>query len=147
MEAQVFHAAPKSGLMGMFERFTFFRYVCVSGANVATSQLLLFLFSEVLDWRPLVANVSSVILSTIPAYIMSRRWVWRQSGGNDFGAEVLPFWLMAALGLVLSTIAVTWAGQTFDAPWALNVASLGTYGFIWVMKYIVLDRLIWPDDD
>jgi putative flippase GtrA len=129
----------------LFDRMTFLRYTGVSAANVVIGQALLFLFGEVLDWRPLVANVSAVLLSTVPAYVMSRRWVWRQSGDTRFGAEVLPFWLMALFGLVLSTIVVTWAGRTFDAPLVLNLASIGSYGAIWLLKFVILDRMIWPN--
>lgn len=121
------------------------RYCGVSVFNVVTGQALLFLFHAVLGWSGVASNVAAVAIGTGPAYLLSRRWVWRQSGEHRLAAEVLPFWVMAFVGLGLSTLAVAWADHRFESSLAVNAAALGAFGVVWVLRFVVLDRLLWND--
>ena len=57
-----------------------------------------------------------------------------------FVTEILPFWGMTLLGLVISTIFVAFAEHQFDSPIMVNVANAFGFGCVWLLKYFVLDK-------
>jgi putative flippase GtrA len=122
------------------------RYSGVSVVNLIVGQSLLFMFHSVLGWRAVVANFFAVCLSAAPAYMMSRRWVWRQEGAHSMTNEVLPFWALAVAGLVVSTLAVGFAEEHFDAAIMVNVANIVGFGLVWVVKFVVLEHVMWRTD-
>ncbi len=123
------------------------RYAGVTCVNVVNGLLLLFFFHGVLGWPGIAANAAAVTISTIPAYLLSRRWVWEQTGPNRLGSEVAPFWAMAFLGLVVSTVMVGWASANFDADYIVYAANLAAFGVLWVIKFFVLEKLMWKSTD
>lgn len=120
----------------------FLRYASVSAVGVVLGQSLLTLFIHVFDWSAGQSNVVAVTLATIPAYYLNRAWVWRRSGEHNLTTEVLPFWGMAFLGLVLSTLAAGWAARNLDDKIWVNVANLGAFGILWVAKYFIIDSYL-----
>lgn len=119
------------------------RYCGVSVVNVIVGQSILAFCLAVLDLSGIVSQFWSAMLSAIPAYILSKRWVWKQSGPDSFRSEVLPFWVMSAIGLGFALIVVGLADRATDSTPVLMLSSLGAYGIVWVAKYLVLDRLMW----
>ncbi len=119
------------------------RYTGVTCINVVNGLLLLFVFHTVLGWPGIAANAVSVTISTIPAYLLSRKWVWEQTGPNSISSEVAPFWAMALLGLVVSTLMVGWATANFDNQFVVYAANLAAFGVLWVIKFFVLEKLMW----
>jgi len=118
------------------------RYAGVSVVGVTAGQSLLFLFYVVLDWEAVVANTLAVTLATIPSYVLNRAWVWEKSGGHQFAAEILPFWGMAFLGLLLSNVLVHLVEQRSNSWVLVNIANLGAFGVLWIAKYFLLDRIL-----
>jgi len=118
------------------------RYTGVSAINVVVGQTLLIVGKSGMGWSAVSANLFAVGLGTIPAYLLSRYWVWKKNGPNRFWAEVVPFWVMAFLGLGLSTLFVGVADDIWGGQLTLNLANFAAFGLLWVMKYLVLDRLL-----
>src|SRR4051812_30667409 len=79
------------------------KYSMVSVVAVACSQTLLVFCSGVLGWAPVPSNVFAVTVSSIPSYLLNRRWVWGRRGSHDVLREVVPFWIFAFVGLGFST--------------------------------------------
>lgn len=121
----------------------FMRYCGVSVFNVIFGQGLLYFFHSILEWPGWIANVAAVCISAVPAYLLSRHWVWGQRGPNSFSTEILPFWTMALLGLVLSTVAIAIVDQHTDKAWPVQLASLMSFGVVWVFKFFVLEKWMW----
>ena len=119
------------------------RYCGVSVFNLVFGQSLLFFFHTVLDWPGWIANITAVMISAVPAYLLSRHWVWGQRGPNSFKAEVLPFWSMAMLGLIISTVAVAIVDKHYDGALPVQLASVGSFFLVWILKFFVLDRFMW----
>ena len=119
------------------------RYFGVSAFNLVFGQSLLFFFHSIVDWPGWVANIAAVMISAVPAYLLSRHWVWQQRGRNRFKTEVLPFWSMAFLGLTISTVAVAVVDNRYDGALPVQLASVGSFFVVWIMKFFVLDRLMW----
>lgn len=123
------------------------RYAGVTCINVFNGLVLLFFFHGVLGWPGITANAAAVTISTIPAYLLSRKWVWEQTGPNRMGSEVAPFWAMAFLGLIISTLMVGWASANFESGLIVYAANLASFGVLWVVKFFVLEKLMWKTDD
>lgn len=123
------------------------RYCGVSVVNVITGQAVLAFCLAVLDLRAVPSQVIAAMVSAVPAYILSRRWVWQQSGPDSFRSEVLPFWTMSLIGLVFAVTSIGIVEQFTDNTLALMLTSLAAYGVVWVAKYIVLDKIMWGSAD
>ena len=119
------------------------RYLGVSAFNVAFGAALLAVLHGVLGWEPVPANVTAWAIGSGPAYYLNRQWVWQQSGAHSLHREVLPFWIIALVGLLLSTAAVGLAGRYTEATAYILLANLSAYGVIWVAKYVILDKVMW----
>lgn len=128
------------------------RFGAVSAFNVVFGQTLLYGAQTVLDWAAVTSNIFSVTVSAVPAYLLSRYWVWQKRGKNHLMKEVLPFWSLAILGFVLSTTAVWFVEKQWDPqPIFINLTNLTAFGVVWVSKFFILDRFLFrvdePDED
>lgn len=117
------------------------RYLLVSTFNFVGHQLFLFLANSVWGWSGGVANVFAACVMSIPAYLLSRAWVWEVDGKHDVRRQVLPFWAITFTSLVVSTVLAALADRIFGAGLAVNLASLLGYFIVWVGKFFLLDRL------
>lgn len=122
------------------------RYAGVSVIGVICGQTLLFLFNEPLGLSGVMSNVLAVSIATVPSYLLNRAWVWGKTGSHSVSGEMLPFWGMAFLGLLLSTVLVHFAEQTTDHWIWANIANLAAFGVLWVAKFFVLDRVLFAHD-
>lgn len=124
------------------------RYAMVSAVAVPLTQVLLVFCHVVLDLSPVWSNIVAVSVACIPSYFLNRMWVWGKRGRSHFWKEVLPFWAMALLGLAVSTLLVALAARWTDATIVVMLANLTAFGALWVVKYLVLDSLLFriPDD-
>jgi putative flippase GtrA len=96
------------------------------------------------------ANVVGVGVGTVPSFELNRRWVWGKSGRRSIWAEVGPFVTIAFAGLAASTIAVGivdhWARRhglsTASRTLAVLVANVTAFGSLWVLQFVILDRVL-----
>lgn len=124
------------------------RFGAVSAFNVVFGQSLLYGAQTVLEWPAVGSNIFSVTISAIPAYLLSRYWVWQKRGKNHLMKEVIPFWSLAILGFVLSTTAVWFVEQQWDPqPIYINLTNLAAFGVVWVSKFFILDRVLFKVDE
>lgn len=115
------------------------KYVLVSVVNVLFGGGLLFMFQK---WMPPVeANLLSVCISAVPAYYMSRYWVWGKRGKSHLKKEVLPFWIFVVAGLVLSTIFISFADNHTDNRVVILFVQLSAFGVLWVLRFFLFDKL------
>jgi putative flippase GtrA len=138
------------------------KYSAVSVVNVIIGQGLLLFFnifvfhvnrpelteSEKVNLTTL-SNILAVCISAVPAFYLSRAWVWGKTGKSHFKKEVLPFWIFVAVGLVFSTIVVRWTTDLADESYrgtllgALlpNLANMFAFGILWVLRFFLFDKL------
>lgn len=129
------------------------RYSMVSVVAVIVSQTILAFAYGVLHWSARPANIAAVSISTIPAYYLNRAWTWGKRGRSHLLREMVPFWGMAFLGLVLSTIAADAAESFAVARWSwrpaqtgvVMAASLAAFGFLWVAKFFILNHYLFAE--
>jgi len=98
----------------------------------------------VIGWPALFANFISVVVSTPPAYLLNRHWVWgRDKGGHSVSREIGPFWIMTFLGWVVSTIAIGTADLFTDHDVILIGAQVASFGALWLLKFAFLEKVMW----
>ena len=122
------------------------RYCGVSVVNVTVGVGVLALCYAVLGWPAVGANLAAWMVSTVPAYLLSRAWVWQRSGPHRLAGEVLTFWVMALVGLVLSSLAVAVVEHFTQRTVLVAAGNLSAYGVVWVAKYVFLDQVMWTRD-
>jgi putative flippase GtrA len=126
------------------------RYSMVSIVSVIISQLLLAFFFGVMHRSARTSNIWAVCLSAVPSYYLNRAWAWGKRGKSHFLKEVVPFWTMALIGLALSTwaadFAETWSHTHVESHLVttiiVNCASLGAFGVLWGVKFVILNKLM-----
>lgn len=142
------------------------RYMAVSVITTVLTLVLLYVFYRGLNvggkngvTLPLIgvhvssaelANVLATGVSTIPSFTLNRKWAWGKSGKSHIWREVVPFWVIAVISLVLSTWVVGVASreavhlstrrevQTI----LVEIGNLATYGAMWIAKYFLFNKLL-----
>ncbi len=96
------------------------------------------------------ASVAAFVAGAVPNYLLNRRWAWRRAGRADLARETAPYMLIVVL-TALAAAAVTTAADAFvptvvdDHTWQVvlvGAAFLGTYGIVFVLKFVLFDRLV-----
>jgi putative flippase GtrA len=131
------------------------RYGLASVVNVIVAEAVLALAFGFLHWSARSAAILAASVAAVPAYWLARTWVWGRSGRSHLMKEVLPFWTLALLGLVLSTWVAGLAehagatvtdsrlGQTIILMGSVLAASAG----FWALRFVVLNRILFADRD
>jgi putative flippase GtrA len=118
------------------------RYSAASVAGVVTSYAALALFHDGLHWPAVPSNIASVMIGSIPNYLINRYWTWQRAGRDRMTVEITVFWVIALLGLLISTVFVWYADQRWDSTLALFAAQLMGFGILWVGRFIFLDKVL-----
>ena len=125
------------------------RYGTISVVSTAISLSGLFLFYRILSLSPGWSNIWATVIATIPYYYLNRMWVFKRRGRSHLTKEIIPFWVIAFGSLILSTLAVRFAGyeaRTIGSKTTragiLLMANFATYGILWLMKFFVFNRLL-----
>jgi putative flippase GtrA len=121
------------------------RYSAASVVGVAVGQSSLLLFDAGFGLHAALANFLAVAVSSVPAYLINRYWVWQKNDRNNFRREIVPFWGMAFLGLLLSTLFVVVVDDRTDSRLAVQAANLAGFGVLWVAKFMVLDKVLFAE--
>jgi len=127
-----------------------FRYAAVSVISTSVSLIVLAVLVATGATSAGWANVIATAIGTIPSFELNRRWVWKKDGPRSWLGEIGPFCVLSFTELGLSTVAVSmaagWAagaglGSTGRTLAAL-VANVATFGSLWVIQYLLLDRIL-----
>lgn len=129
----------------------FLRYSSVSVVSTTISLSGLYIFFRVLHIGTATdSNLLATAIASVPAYYLNRTWAWGKSGRSHVFREVVPFWIITILGVVLSTTAVHFAaveakshhlskgGETL----AVEFANFFTYGVLWFAKFSFFNRVL-----
>lgn len=126
------------------------RYSGVSVAVVALDQVVLYICFGVVNWSTTQANLFAFALLTGPSFYANRRWVWGDSTpGTRLLGQVLPFWVLGIVGLLLSVWATGVVAARSDEvadrhvrALIVNLASVAAYGLVWGVKFVLLTAIV-----
>ncbi|MGH3948011.1 MAG: GtrA family protein [Pseudonocardiaceae bacterium] len=125
------------------------RYTAASVIAGVISEVV-FVAAYWLGALPVVASLVAFAAGAVPNYLMNRYWAWQRSGKADRARETLPYAAIvivtAAAAALITTVADSLVRDHVDQH-ALQVALvgaafLGTYGFMFVLKFVLFDRFI-----
>jgi putative flippase GtrA len=128
------------------------RYSAVSGVSTATSLSILGVLVGLFGVDAVLANVVATAVGTVPSFELNRRWVWGDRTERSVLRQVAPFCTLSFAGLVLSTFAVrVVSARTIDwsRGWrtlAVEAANVTAYGALWVVQFVLLDRVLFHHD-
>ena len=139
--------APAKG-MGSLAKFL--RYSMVSVIAVGISEVVILVCAWVFHFSGVVSNALGAAASTPAAFELNRKWAWGKSGKSHMWKEVVPFWALTLAGLAASTVTVDIADRIaksnhvtgLDRALAIMGASLFAWGVIWVLKFVIFNRLV-----
>ena len=126
------------------------RCMSVSVITTAISMTIIVVATSFLGIAAALANVIATSVATVPSYSLNRRWTWGRRDRSDPWREVLPFWILAFCGLVLSTVMVAltdaWIapmhlGSTVHTG-AILAGHLSGFGLLWVVQFLLLDHVL-----
>jgi putative flippase GtrA len=127
-----------------------FRYTMVSVISSVVSAIVIVLVYGVAKWWTEVpSTIFCNAVATFPSYWLNRQWAWGKSGRSHFMKEVVPFWVMAAMGIAFSIVGASLArhigthyrfGHTEQTVFVL-VANFLSFAVFWVVKLLVFNRM------
>jgi len=124
------------------------RYSAVSGISTVTSLTVLGVLVGLFGVDAVTANVLATAVGTVPSFELNRRWVWFDHSQRSVLRQVAPFCTLSFAGLVLSTLTVrAVSARTADLSrgWhtlAVEAANVTAYGALWVVQFVLLDRVL-----
>jgi putative flippase GtrA len=127
-----------------------FRYTMVSVISTTVSTVVIVLVYGVAKlWTEVPSTIFGNVVATFPSYWLNRQWAWGKSGRSHFMKEVVPFWVMAALGIAFSIIGASLARHFgrdyglghFEQTLLVLGANVLSFAVFWVVKLLVFNRM------
>jgi len=124
------------------------RFGSVSAISTVVGIVSLGIFIGLLGYPVVWSNILAKGIATIPAFELSRRWVWAQSGERSILRQAVPFALLSFAGLVLSTFAVHLAVDATAHSSRLvhtataELASIASYVPLLLIQFLLCDRVL-----
>lgn len=122
------------------------KFAAVTGGSVVLGQLIFAGLLYGLEWPYVRSNITSVAIMVMPNYLANRYWVWGKKSKNNFKTEVLPFWTMAFIGFLFSTLAVWYVESEGWPKITALIANFVAYGVVWVFKFFVMERFLFGSE-
>jgi putative flippase GtrA len=97
-----------------------------------------------------VGGIISAAILTLPNFFANKRFVWRDTSGDNLRTQVAVFWVAAMLGVAIATTFTYFVeravhdqhgGGVVEAA-AVFFAQLAGFGVVWVGRFLVLDKWI-----
>ena len=128
----------------------FVKYSMVSVVAVIVYEIVLFVTLGLLHFSARDANIWAVMVSAVPSYCLNRAWVWGKSGRSHLMKEIMPFWVIALIGLILSTLVADAAKSIADDLTSVHLvrtlivmfAGLASFGVLWIAKFVILNKVL-----
>jgi putative flippase GtrA len=131
----------------------FIRYSMVSAVAIVISQVTILICAWVFGLSGIAANTIGALTATPASYELNRKWAWGRHGKSHLWREVVPFWALTLVGFLASTGMVELADNVAKSHGITGLlrallimgASLLAYGVVWIVKFILFNRVIFVD--
>ena len=129
------------------------RYAAVSVIAIVLSQIMIAITYGGFHTSKTVAQSAAAVFSTIPSYVLNRRWVWARVGRSSASREILPFWVISLVQFAISLVAVNWLGGYMERhvdshvlrTVCLQLIVLFIYGVMWIGKFVFFNKVLFAD--
>jgi putative flippase GtrA len=126
------------------------RYTMVSVVSTVVSFATLALVFGVFHfWGEIGSTVFANAVATVPSYYLNRGWVWGKNGRSHLMKEIVPFWAMSGIGIVVSIFGAAIARHLgiehhlghLQQTGVVLFANVMSFAIFWVLKFLVFNRL------
>jgi putative flippase GtrA len=126
------------------------RYSMVSVVSTIVSfTSLAIIFGALHLFGVITSTVVANVIATVPSYYLNRRWVWGKGGRSHLVKEVMPFWVMSGVGIIVSIGGAAVARHIgnkfhlshFELTLVVLAANVLSFGLFWVLKFLLYNRL------
>ena len=132
-----------------------FRYTMVSVISVAVSQIAFIVMFGLVHWTAKSSAIFATSLGGFPSYYLNRNWAWGKSGKSHVWREVVPFWVIAFIGLAFSTWSSDFAETYVDDHHIVGLFKtgivdgfyFGAFAVLWVAKFIIFNKFLFTHTD
>jgi putative flippase GtrA len=125
------------------------RYTATSGIAFGVSETtLLMLYGFNLTTATVAALIAN-LAGTIPSYLLSRYWIWRDAARGRVLRQVILYWAVSITCIAVTSLLTGALASRAPAghPFHLMVVAIGfpviTLTF-WLIKYFLYQRVIFP---
>lgn len=80
--------------------------------------------------KPVIARVISGVVATIASYFLNREWAFRDRGGRQPHQEMILFFVISGIGVVLAAAPLWVANNLFDIRHGVSTTSLVLIDFV-----------------
>jgi putative flippase GtrA len=126
------------------------RYAMVSVVSTVVSfGTLALVFGVFHFWGEIGSTVFANAVATVPSYYLNRGWVWGKNGRSHLMKEIVPFWAMSGIGIVVSIFGAAIARHLgiehhlghIQQTGVVLFANVMSFAIFWVLKFLVFNRL------
>jgi putative flippase GtrA len=126
------------------------RYAATSGVAFAVSEAtLLILYGLDLTTATVAALIAS-LAGTVPSYLLSRYWIWREAARERVLRQVILYWIVSISCIAVTSLLTGALASLAPAghPFHLLVVAIG-YPIVmltfWLIKFVIYQRIIFPN--
>ncbi len=132
-----------------------FRYTMVSVISTVVSFVVLFLVYGVFQWWTEVPSaIFANSVAAFPSYWLNRNWAWGKSGRSHLMKEVVPFWVMAVIGIAFSIVGASVARHIgtehhlshTEQTAVVLAANFLSFAIFWVLKLFFFNKMFKTDE-
>jgi len=126
------------------------RYAATSGVAFAVSEVTLLIFYGLNLTTATVAALIASLAGTVPSYLLSRYWIWRDSARERVLRQVILYWAVSISCIALTSLLTGALASLAPAghPFHLLVVAIG-YPIVmltfWLIKFVIYQRIIFPN--
>jgi putative flippase GtrA len=100
--------------------------------------------------RPAWASVIAFLAGALPNYVLNRRWAWGRTGRANRTRELLPYAIIVVVTAIAAALVTSgtdhwlrgWTDSHFWQTVLVSAAFLGTYGVMFILKFVLFDRFV-----
>jgi putative flippase GtrA len=99
-----------------------------------------------------VAAFIANVVATVPSYLLSRYWIWKEAPRSRVGRQIVLYWATSIACIAGTSLATGAIARLAPAGHPFHLAVAG-FGFLvvsvafWLTKFVIYQRLIFPLDN
>lgn len=131
------------------------KYTAGSGISAAVSQVAFIASFGVFHlFGSRGSSIAATLIGAIPSYFLNRNWAWQKKSRSSLSREVVPYFIVAVLGLVFSTWSADfanshsyWVGSSHVVKVLfVSGAYFGAFAVLWVAKFAFLNKYLFAPE-
>ncbi|HVB05366.1 MAG TPA: GtrA family protein [Acidimicrobiales bacterium] len=126
------------------------RYGATSLVCLAISEATLLVLVEV-RVNAALAAVAANLAGTLPSYLLSRYWIWREADRARVGRQVFLYWSTSLAAILVTSVATDAVARhapigSLHLPF-IGLGYLAISIVLWVTKFALYEKVIFPGSD